>query len=112
MERLSPLFHCPWLSVVAILVVVGSIPPGDLFFVFWQNCCLLFLGAQRRAARNFGGVEKATDGDPLIGRIWVPQRQKPRFWRGKPPVLRVHQRHSGAFFWAYGQIRAAARDVN
>ena len=25
-KRLSPSFHCPWLSVVAVLVVVGSIP--------------------------------------------------------------------------------------
>ena len=39
MERLSLSFHCPWLSVVAVLVVVGSIPPGDFFFVFGQICC-------------------------------------------------------------------------
>ena len=39
MERLSPSFHCPWLSVVAVLVVVGSIPPGDFCFIFWQICC-------------------------------------------------------------------------
>ena len=31
MERLSPSFHCPWLSIVAVLVVVGSISPGDFF---------------------------------------------------------------------------------
>ena len=31
MERLSPSVHCPWLSVVAVLVVVGSIPPSDSF---------------------------------------------------------------------------------
>ena len=92
------------------LVVVSSIPPGDFFFLFCAKQ-LLFLGAQRRAARDFGGAEKALDGDPLIGRDWVSQRQKARFWRGKPPVLRVRQRHSGAFFWAYGQIRAAGRDV-
>ena len=92
------------------LVVVSSIPPGDFFFVFWAK--LLFLGAQRRAARDFGGFEKALVGDPLIGRNWVPQRQKPRPWRGKPPVLRVQFGHSGALFWAYGQIRAAGRDVN
>ena len=92
------------------LVVVSSIPPGGFFFVFCAK--LLFLGAQRRAARDFGGAEKALDGDPLIGRDWAPQRQKPRSSRGKPPVLRVHQRHSEAFFWAHGQIRAAGRDVN
>ena len=92
------------------LVVVSSIPPGDFFFVFFAK--LLFLRAQRRAARDFGGGEKATVGDPLIGRDWVPQRQKPRSWLGKPPVLRVQFGHSGAFFWAYGQIRAAGRDVN
>ena len=47
------------------LVVVSSIPPGDFFFVFWAN--LLFWGAQRRAARDFGPPEKATDGDLPIG---------------------------------------------
>ena len=47
------------------LVVVSSIPPGDFFFVFLAN--LLFLGAQRRAARDFGPPEKATDGDLPIG---------------------------------------------
>ena len=92
------------------LEVVSSIPPGDSFFVF--DAKLLFWGAQRRAARDFGGGEKATAGDLRIGLDWVPQRQKPRSWRGKPPVLRVHQGHSGALFWAYGQIRAAGRDVN
>ena len=92
------------------LVVVSSIPPGDSFFFFFAK--LLFLGTQRRAARDFGGGEKATVGDPHIGRDWVPQRQMPRSWLGKPPVLRVQFGHSGALFWAYGQIRAAGRDVN
>ena len=80
--------------------------------VFLLLVNLLFFGAQRRAARDFGGFEKALVGDPLIGRDWVPQRQKPRSWRGKPPVLRVQFGHSGALLGAYGQIRAAARDVN
>ena len=40
------LFHCPWLSVLAVLVVVGSIPPGDFcFFVFWQICCFRAMDA-------------------------------------------------------------------
>ena len=42
------------------LVVVSSIPPGDFFFVF--SAKLLFFGAQRRAARDFGGFEKALVG--------------------------------------------------
>ena len=92
------------------LVVVSSIPPGDFFFVFFAK--LLFLRAQRRAARDFGGFEKALDGCPLIGPGGAPQPQKPRLLRGKPPVLRVQFGHSGALFWAYGQIRAAGRDVN
>ena len=92
------------------LVVVSSIPPGDLFFVFWAN--LLFFGAIAVQLGSLGPPEKAIVGDPLIGRNWVPQRQKPRSWRGKPPVLRVQFGHSGALFGAYGQIRAAARDVN
>ena len=79
------------------------------FLFFLAN--LLFLGAQRRAARDFGGFEKALDGCPLIGPGGAPQPQKPRSWRGKPPVLRVQFGRSGALFWAYGQIRAAARDV-
>jgi hypothetical protein len=38
-ERLSPSFHCPWLSVVAVLVVVGSIPLGGDYFLFLKICC-------------------------------------------------------------------------
>ena len=84
---------------------------GRFLFCFLAN--VLFLGAQRAAvARDFGGVEKATDGHLTGGSGEVPKHSKPRSWREKPPVLRVHQRHSGAFFWAYGQIQAAARDVN
>ena len=70
MERLSPSFHCPWLSVVAVLVVVGSIPPGDFCSVFLVN--VLFFGAQRAVARDFGGVEKATDGHMTGGSGEVP----------------------------------------
>ena len=44
------------------LVVVSSIPPGDFFFVF-----LVFWGADRRVARDFGPPEKAIDGDMPIG---------------------------------------------
>ena len=83
---------------------------GFASFVFLEK--LLFLRAQRRAARNFGGFEKALDGPPLLGPGGGPQPQKPRLLRGKPPVLRVQFGHSGALFWAYGQIRAAGRDVN
>ena len=91
-------------------MVVSSIPPGDLFFVFDAN--LLFSGGSRRAARDFGGFEKLSGGAPPIGRSWCPQRQNPRSWRVKRPVLSPRHGHSGAFFWAYGQIRAAGRDVN
>ena len=93
------------------LVVVSSIPPGDLFFYFFGQICF-FPGGSRRAARDLGGFEKAIVGGLLMGRSWIPQRQKPRSWRVKPPVLRVQFGHSGALFWAYGQIRAAGRDVN
>ena len=109
-KTVKPIVSLPLVICCGRLVVVSSIPPGDFFFVF--DAKLLFWGAQRRAARDFGGGEKATVGDPLVGRDWVPQRQKPRSWLGKPPVLRVQFGHSGAFFWAYGQIRAAGRDVN
>ena len=110
MERLSPSFHCPLVICCGRLVVVSSIPPGDLFFVFDAN--LLFFGGSRRAARDFGGFEFFFDGVPLIGRSGYPQRQNPRSWRVKRPVLSPRHGHSGAFFWAYGQIRAAGRDVN
>ena len=92
------------------LVVVSSIPGRFFWDFFLAN--LLFFGAQRRAARDFGGFEKKNDGSPLIGPGGGPKPQKPRSWRGKPPVLRVQFGHSGALFWAYGQIRAAGRDVN
>jgi hypothetical protein len=61
------------------------------------------LAAQRRAARDFGGGEKAIVGDPLIGRNWTPQRQKPRSWREKSSLLRVQFGHPGGVFggvWA------------
>ena len=92
------------------LVVVSSIPPGDFFFVFFEN--LLFSGGSRRVTRDFGEVEKAIVVDMPIGLSNIPQCQKLRFWRVKPPVLMSPHGHSGAFFWAYGQIRAAGRDVN
>ena len=111
MERLSPSFHCPWLSVMAVLVVVGSIPPGDLFFVFFGKSAV-FWGAAPPPVRDLCGFEKALDGSPLLGPGGGGQPQKPRSWRGKPPVLRVQFGRSGALFWAYGQVRAAARDVN
>ena len=103
MERVSPSFHCPWLSVVAVLVVVGSIPPGDFFVFVCFLAKLLFLGAQRRVARDLGGFKKVLDGSPLLGPDGGRQPQKPRSWRGKPPVLRVQFGHSGALFlgvWA------------
>ena len=93
------------------LVVVSSIPPGDFFFCFFL-AKLLFSGGSRRAARDLDGFEKAIVGDLLIGLGWIPRRQKPRSWRVKPPVLDFPHGHSGALFWAYGQIRAAGRDVN
>ena len=69
-----------------------------VFFCFLAK--LLFWGAQRRAARDFGGAGKATDGSHLP----VAIAQKPRSWRGNPPVLHVHQRHSGAFFGRTGRF--------
>jgi hypothetical protein len=61
-----------------VLVVVGSIPPGDFFFVFGK---LLFLGADRRVARDFGPPEKTADGYIPMGPKNIPKRQKPRSWR-------------------------------
>ena len=52
------------------LVVVSSIPPGDFFWIFLAK--FLFWGAQRRAARDFGGFEKATDGHLAGGSGEVP----------------------------------------
>jgi len=109
-KTVKPIVSLPMVICCGRLVVVSSIPPGDFFFVF--SAKLLFFGAQRRAARDFGGFELWLDGSPLLGPGGGPQPQKPRSWREKPPVLRVQFGHSGALFGAYGQIRAAARDVN
>ena len=106
----KPIIPLPMVICCGRLVVVSSIPSGDFFFVFCAK--LFFFGAQRRAARDFGGAEKALDGDPPIGREWVPQRQKPRSWREKLPVLLAPFGHSGALLGAYGQTGAAGRDVN
>ena len=92
------------------LVVVSSIPPGDFFFVFCAN--LLFFGAQRRAARDFGGPEKAIDGAPLIGRIGCPNAKSRAPGAENRPFCVCPAGTRGRFFWAYGQIRAAGRDVN
>ena len=64
----------PMVICCSPLVVVSSIPPGDFIFVFCAK--LLFLGAQRRAARGFCGAEKALDGDPLIDRDCPPPTPK------------------------------------
>ena len=92
------------------LVVVSSISPGDFFFVFWAN--LLFWGAIAVQLGSLGPPEKATVGGMPIGHGNAPQCQKSRSWRWKRPVLQLPFGHSGALLGAYGQIRAAGRDVN
>ena len=92
MARLSPSFHCPWLSVVAVWWPLVRFRRAILFVCLFAK--LLFLGAQRRAAPDLGGLGKALDGSPLLGPGRGPQPQKPRSWRGKPPVLRVQFGHS------------------
>ena len=96
----KPIVSLPMVICCGRLVVVRSIPPGVFVLFFGAN--MLFWGAQRRAARDFGGFEKALDGSPLLGPGGGPQPPKPRLLRGKPPVLRVQFGHSGALFWAYG----------
>ena len=64
-KTVKPIVSLPMVICCGRLVVVSSIPPGDLFFVFCAN--LLFFGAQRRAARDFGPPEKATEGELPIG---------------------------------------------
>ena len=69
-ERLSPSFHCrPWLSVVAVLVVVGSIPPGNFFFVVGKPAVL---GCAVPCGSGFWWNRKTTVEDPITGRGWVP----------------------------------------
>ena len=73
---------------------------GRFLFYFLAN--LLFWAAH---TADFGGVEKNGCGrDLLTSRNWIPQRQKPRSWRGKPSVLRVPFGHSGALWGACGKI--------
>ena len=64
-KTVKPIVSLPMVICCGRLVVVSSIPPGDFFFVFLAN--LLFFGAQRRAARDFGPPEKATEGELPIG---------------------------------------------
>ena len=78
--------------------------------VFWAN--LLFWGAIAVQLGSLGPPEKAIVGGMPIDHGNAPQCQKSRSWRWKLPVLRLPFGHSGALFWAYGQIRAAGRDVN
>ena len=61
----KPIVSLPMVICCGRLVVVSSIPPGDFFFVF--SAKLLFFGADRRAARDFGPPEKATEGELPIG---------------------------------------------
>ena len=75
------------------------------FCFFFEN--VLFWGAQRRAARDLVGFEKAIDGSPLLGPGGGPRPQKPRSWRGKPPIFACAVWALGGAFGAYGgQIRA------
>ena len=92
------------------LVVVSSIPPGDFFFVF--DAKLLFWGAQRRAARDFGGGEKATAGGPTHRSRLAPPTPKAALLARETARFACAPRALGAAFWAYGQIRAVGRDVN
>ena len=70
-KTVKPIVSLPMVICCGRLVVVSSIPPGDFFFVF--SAKLLFFGAQRRAARDFGGVEKALDGHLTGGSGEVPK---------------------------------------
>ena len=83
---------------------------GRFLFCFWQS--LLFFGADRRVARDFCPPEIAIVGDMPVGPKNVPQCQKSHAWLGNSPICDPPCGHSGALFWAYGQIRAAARDLN
>ena len=64
-KTVKPIVSLPMVICCGRLVVVSSIPPGDFFFVFLAN--LLFWGADRHVARDFGPPEKAIDGGMLIG---------------------------------------------
>ena len=69
-----------------------------VFLLFFGKSAV-FWGAAPPVARDLGGFGKALDGSPLLAPGVGPQPQKPRSWRGKPPVLRVQFGRSGAFFW-------------
>ena len=64
-KTVKPIVSLPMVICCGRLVVVSSIPPGDFFFVF--SAKLLFLGADRRVARDFGPPEKAIVGHIPIG---------------------------------------------
>ena len=64
-KTVKPIVSLPMVICCGRLVVVSSIPPGDFFSVFSEK--LLFFGADRRVARDFGPPEKATEGELPIG---------------------------------------------
>ena len=65
MERLSPSFHCPWLSVVAVWWSLVRFRRAIFLFFFGQICC--FWG---RAGVRLGILvhpKKRLEGDLPIG---------------------------------------------
>ena len=69
-RTVKPIVSLPMVICCGRLVVVSSIPPGDFLFCFLAN--VLFFGAQRAVARDFGGVKKAIDGHLTGGSGEVP----------------------------------------
>ena len=69
-KTVKPIVSLPLVICCGRLVVVSSIPPGDFLFCFLVN--VLFFGAQRAVARDFGGVKKAIDGHLTGGSGEVP----------------------------------------
>ena len=75
------------------------------FFCFLEK--LLFWGAQRCAARDLGGFEKAPDGSPLLGPGGGPQPQKPKaalLARKTARFACAVWALGGVFFWRVGRF--------
>ena len=92
------------------LVVVSSIPPGDFFFVFLGKSAVL--GGNRRAARQFESTRKSDRWVYSHGSGKHTQTPKIALLALETTRFAIAVWALGALFWAYGQIRAAGRDVN
>ena len=92
------------------LVVVSSILPGDFFLFFVQNCCFWVHSAVRLGI--LVEPKKRSMGTHSLVAIGPPNAKSRAPCAGNRPFYVCTKGTRGRFLGAYGQIRAAGRDVN